>query len=139
MTRVLGSQYHRFHPVGLSYCDALFANTGSAKTTQNLYTSDILKILVSIFWFTNCAKAVYHKHLKAEICAVLVDLECVFRSDGKLRILINWGWEWNIYVYKFTVCFPQIFSSGHLKFIVLYISVKKQVCSNSQNQKGLWL
>lgn len=86
---ILGSQCQRFHPVGLSYCDALFANTGSAKTTRNLYTSDILKFLIIIFWFINCAEAAYHKHLKAEICAVLVDLECVFRSDGKLHILIN--------------------------------------------------
>lgn len=86
---VLDSQHQWFHPVGLSNCAVLFANTGSAKTTQNLYTSDILKILISISWSINYAEVVYHKHLKAEICAVLVDLKCVFRSDGKLHILIN--------------------------------------------------
>jgi len=86
---VLGSKHQWLHPVGLSCCAVLFANTGIAEAIQNLYTSDILKILISISWSINYAEAVHHKHLRAEICAALVDLKCVFSSDGKLRTLIN--------------------------------------------------
>lgn len=64
-------------------------NAVSAQTTPNLYSLDTLLIFISIPWSINHAEAVYHEHSKAEICVVLVDLKCVFRSDGKLRIRIN--------------------------------------------------
>lgn len=71
----------------------------------------------------------------SEISAVSVDLKCVFRSDGKLHSLINWEWEWNIYVYKFTVCFPQIFSSGHLKFNIIYFCQKASSLQKSKTKE----
>lgn len=35
---------------------------GSAQTTPNLYTLNVLKILISISWSINYTEAVYHKH-----------------------------------------------------------------------------
>lgn len=86
MTGALGSQPQWFHPAQLFFCALLV--TVSAQTTQNLYTLDILLIFISISWSIDHAGAVYHEHSKAELCTVLANLKCVFRSDGKLCILI---------------------------------------------------